>query len=38
MASGLMRSLRSEQVSLNVVTIDLDKENTSIFDIARIVS
>lgn len=38
MASGLMRSLTSEQVSLNVVTIDFDTENTSTTDIARIIS
>ena len=38
MASGLMRSLRSEQVSLNVITIDFDTDNTSTADIARIIS
>lgn len=38
MASGFLRSLTSEQVSLNVVTIDFDTENTSTVDIARIIS
>lgn len=38
MASGLMRSLSSEQVSINAVTIDFDKENTTAADIARITS
>ena len=38
MASGFLRSLTSEQVSLNVVTIDFDTENTSTVNIARIIS
>ena len=38
MASGFLRSLTSEQVSLNVITIDFDTENTSTVDIARIIS
>ena len=38
MASGFLRSLTSEQVSLNVVTMDFDTENTSTVDIARIIS
>lgn len=38
MASGLMRSFSSEQMSTNVVTIDFDKENTSTADIAHITS
>ena len=38
MASGFLRSLTSEQVSLNVVTIDFDTENTSTVNTARIIS
>ena len=38
MASSFLRSLTSEQVSLNVVMIDLDTENTSTVNIARIIS
>ncbi len=38
MASGLMRSLASEQASLKVVTVDFDTDNTSKPDIASIIS
>ena len=38
MASGLIRSLTSEQVSLNITTIDFDTDNTSTADIVRIIS
>lgn len=38
MAPGLMRSLSSEQASINVITIDFDRDTTSATDIARITS
>ena len=38
MALGLMRSLSSEQASINVVMIDFDRDNTFAANIARITS
>ncbi|CZS93691.1 hypothetical protein WAI453_001171 [Rhynchosporium graminicola] len=38
MASGLLRVLTSEQNSLNAISIDFDLTNTSVDDIARMIS